>query len=70
MNSEVRFHLKRGSPVARDAVLLVNKPRVTMPHYGEESKISTMYSVDEPSEIDTMSGVHFGGIPQVEYTVT
>jgi hypothetical protein len=35
MNSEVRLRLRSGSPVARDAFLLVNKPKVTMQHHEE-----------------------------------
>jgi hypothetical protein len=30
MGSEIRFRLRRGSKVSRDAHLLVNKPKITL----------------------------------------
>jgi len=70
MNSEVRFRLKRGAPVARDAILLVNKPRVTMPHYMEE-RIITEDNPSFSSGFNTMmSGIGIGAMPQVEYTIS
>jgi len=64
MNSEIRFRLNRGSKVAREVTMLVNKPRVTMPHHHHHNN----YSHHNEEEMDMMVGG--GGATVIEYTVT
>lgn len=48
MNSEVRFRLRRGAKVSVDAVLLINKPRVSIPNGGGHA--SSLIDDDEEEE--------------------
>jgi hypothetical protein len=62
MNSEVRFRLNRGCKVAREVTMLVNKPRVTMPHNHHQ------HEEELKDDMDMM--VAGGGATVIEYTVT
>ncbi len=68
MGSEVRFRLRRGSKVSRDAHMLVNKPKITL--NGELNFESNSEELKENFTIGNNDHLSQFSQPQVEYTVT
>jgi hypothetical protein len=67
MGSEIRFRLRRGSKVSRDAHLLVNKPKITLNGELNFDSHTLESRLDKDENNDHLK---LYTQPQVDYTVT